>query len=623
MRRINLKRILSFLSIGILVLIKIYGYLDNIGEVFSLNTYGTIEKLVNLLICFAVIYAIYGVFDLFKNSIIVFILDIVTSGLFIVSYKFISNSSIISYLIALCTIVLVFINLMLSIAIKNKNAKTKVKDNLISTILELIIALLLFFTISAFVAFPLFKSSAHININADKLSKNISLLKPNEDVYFITEQNPESGELFINILDENYKSIAEFNESTTSISFAKLYKNDEYSLIGIVDDVTSEKPYLINSRIEKICEFEDSGKPDYIEEYLLDLLNYSIENKLINYDRADLEVDMDENSKIALYSEKEFNGEEYESEDGFKYKYFENKNNSNYIIQIEYDPDIVEYKENVIEKLFDVASTNIDEENSLYNLERKYSLINVSNGEIVSLNCENLLFNEGIYSFADGNIPFYDEAEHGYFDLKGNKHIDDENELTINSYNNYRIVYDFNEKEYYIVDNINNENVLKEYDNIYTFENYIIGLKDKKYEILRIDDLSIIDEYIMKDFEYIDENSIEDEESVIDDISEEDAEEDVEEDTDEEEEVQELAEDNVEEELEEIEYVEDNRNNVIVYNNEELILLKNTLKNDYVLLHYDSLKNKVEILSESVQDFQALNKSAEISNAFYVSSYLF
>ena len=123
----------------------------------------------------------------------------------------------------------------------------------------------------------------------------------------------------------------------------------------------------------------------------------------------------------------------------------------------------------------------------------------------------------------------------------------------------------------------------------------------------------------MKDFEYIDENSIEDEEDVIDDISEEDAEED----TDEEEEVQELAEDNVEEELEEIEYVEDNRNNVIVYNNEELILLKNTLKNDYVLLHYDSLKNKVEILSESVQDFQALNKSAEISNAFYVSSYLF
>ena len=669
MKKINIKNILCFVSIAILIITKIFGYWDITEDIFSLDIYGAIEHFIRIILVLAILYIICGICDLFKNSIVVSIIDFLTGILLVFSYYFIGKNSNYSYIVVIFNVIFILINILASVAMRNKNAKTNIKNNLVSTIIEIFISIVIFLVITLIASKPILDSNRGIKLNAEKLAKNISSLNINEDAYIIETENPSNMDSYYSILNEEYEEIKKYSENTNTISFAKLYKNNDYSLIGIVKDEALNKYYLVNSKMENICELEKVGNPGYLEEYLLDVLTYAIDNKLIEYNKVDTNIFMEESPRAFLYVEKEFNGEKYETEENYNYKYFENENNPNYIIQIAYKDNNNEQNDNIMEQLFNISTTTIDEIDSLYNLDRKYSLINISNGEITQLDCYNLLYDSnakesingdeivytaGIYSFANGSIPFYDGEEHGYFDLTGKKHIDDENHFTIDTYNNYNIVYNFEQEKNLIVENENNTTV-KEYENIYTFKDYIIGLNDKKYEILNSVNLNKIDEYIMEDLRTPNEDSIEDEEDLVkkdEDFTNTDEEEDTDiedidnadttententddtedtentdttedtentditEDTENTEDTEELID---EEDLEATEYVEDYTDNVTVYNEGELILLKNNLTYRYILLRYDSDKEKIEVLNEDVIELQTINKAKRSSNTFYL-----
>ena len=90
-----------------------------------------------------------------------------------------------------------------------------------------------------------------------------------------------------------------------------------------------------------------------------------------------------------------FDGKKYENDSKYNYKYFEFEKNPNYIIQVAYNLNIINHNNtNVMEQLFDLVSSNIDNNESIYNMDRNYHLINLASEEIYELDCENLLYDE-------------------------------------------------------------------------------------------------------------------------------------------------------------------------------------------------------------------------------------
>ena len=188
--------------------------------------------------------------------------------------------------------------------------------------------------------------------------------------------------------------------------------------------------------------------------------------------------------------------------------------------------------------------------------------------------------------------------------------------------------------------NLDLENPIKEYENIYTFNDYIIGLNNEVYEILNPNDLAVLKEITMKGYD-TEENENAELDEIDDDANGSESSEEFE-DTENTENTQNLEDtententensedienaENIEgteelideEDIEDTEYVEDNTDNVTVYNNGELILLKNNLTYLNILLHYDSDKKTIEVLNEDVIEFQSINKTKCSSNNFYL-----
>ena len=486
MKKINMKKVLSFLVVSILVLIKIFCYLDTKTTNFSIDYYEGAKNVISFLLVFAILYVLYGIYDLFKNSLIVGLLDFLT-GISIVVFKYTFDNDIFSNILLIVSIFICVLNLIISFKIKSKNEKTQrfnERANKSGILPELLLTIIIFIIIVCITSIPMYNSSKGIELNAEKLAKNISLFETDGDLYILAESNPDTGDIHNAVLNSEYEIVREYNEDENTISFAKLYKNNKYYLVGIIKNEILNKYYLINSKMDEICELEKVGNPNYLEEYLLDVLNYAIDNKLIKYEKADTEVyTADPQQNAVLYLENDYYDSKYETDSNYKYKYYENEKNPNYLIQVEYDLNMIDKVDsNVMEQLFGMVYTNIDNDESLYNVERNYYLINNETKERYKLNCDNLLYDQyakltdavedenkylsGFYSFSDGKIPYYDEYEYGFFDLSGNKHIDNENTITIDTYENYNIVYDMEQSKYFMYSNLDLENPIKEYENI-------------------------------------------------------------------------------------------------------------------------------------------------------------
>ena len=54
MKKINIKNILCFVSIAILIITKIFGYWDITEDIFSLDIYGAIEHFIRIILVLAI-----------------------------------------------------------------------------------------------------------------------------------------------------------------------------------------------------------------------------------------------------------------------------------------------------------------------------------------------------------------------------------------------------------------------------------------------------------------------------------------------------------------------------------------------------------------------------------------
>ena len=59
---------------------------------------------------------------------------------------------------------------------------------------------------------------------------------------------------------------------------------------------------------------------------------------------------------------------------------------------------------------------------------------------------------------------------------------------------------------------------------------------------------------------------------------------------------------------------------VSTYSNGELIVLENLETNNYILLHYDSSNKTIDVLRDNVEVFEAIYKSKDLQNSFYIKA---
>ena len=125
---------------------------------------------------------------------------------------------------------------------------------------------------------------------------------------------------------------------------------------------------------------------------------------------------------------------------------------------------------------------------SIYTYKKEYYLT-YNNNEQIKLDCNNLLIeynptkkNYVLLMYNNWNIPFYDETETGYFDLKGNKYtISDRNIIVYNTFDNYIIMYNTLEHFFYI-SSLDFQSQEKVQALTHCSENYVLA-KDELYLI--------------------------------------------------------------------------------------------------------------------------------------------
>lgn len=123
--------------------------------------------------------------------------------------------------------------------------------------------------------------------------------------------------------------------------------------------------------------------------------------------------------------------------------------------QLENDTSFLEVLSDYYESCYDYSLDQVGEIaeiegvdlGTLYQYKKNYYLTYQDN-ERIPLDCHNLLidYHEGyenyvLFLYKNGNIPFYDEGESGYYDLEGTKHSFDKQYLVYDTLDNYCILY--------------------------------------------------------------------------------------------------------------------------------------------------------------------------------------
>ena len=175
---------------------------------------------------------------------------------------------------------------------------------------------------------------------------------------------------------------------------------------------------------------------------------------------------------------------------------------------------------------------------------------------------------------SDGSELFYKNIEHGYIDTNGEKHVDDDEIFTLGVYEKYIVLYDRNNTKFLICDKYEPENILKECNFAFAYNNYIICCFPDRYEILSPEDLSIMVK--------VDRTPIEDEEYAF--------------------------------------YLTD----VEVYDNEKTIFLRDDmLLKGFTVVNIDLESKKTRIVENSLYEAQGIYGQNIYPNSLYLSTKIF
>ena len=504
---INILNILSVVFILLLILIKSFIIYENTLDVI-LVMYYLISGL-NIII---------AIINLVKKNKKIGIWQLIT-GIIMISGMIIAMAESIFYTLLFTGIIT--IGLSIFNLITNKKLVQKKKSKIILTLfLLLIIANVLIIVV------PVIKNIININ----NLKQALSKIEQDEELEtYVFEKNDQY--IFI---DENGNKVSENDYDEISEYAVKQLKIQDKA-ITVRWAKKANKIYVINSKGEKLFELCNDTIGELVDKELNEyrifhnFWTYILENEIFGMSEDNTYLGFEEykanENVLNKYNENMSKYEDSKSED-IEYKYFQNKEFSDNILQVVINKREIEkdeklkniYLENS-NMLINAHNLNIrqtmaiyDSIEEFYTCEKEYYLINPNDNTKKQLECDNLIYQEyydinnelqeNILVYESGEIPYYDNEETGYFTLEGEKNTINSKYVIQEITGKYIIAMNTDTTESHVFDKETNELIAK-YESLAVYRNcYVSYVKERKTDFIESGKYKILDKEFNSITEY-------------------------------------------------------------------------------------------------------------------------
>ena len=502
---INILNILSFVFILIPTLIQDF--------IIYMNTLNVIVVMYYVISGLNIIIAII---NLVKKNKKIGILQLIT-GIIMISGMTISMTESSFYMFLFAGVITIGLSIFNLVINRKLEQKKKSKIILILFILILIINVLA-------IVVPVIKNMININ----NLEQALSKIEQNEELETCVFKK---GDKYI-FIDQNGNKVSENDYDEISIYPRQLKIQDKTITVRCAKK--GNKIYIINSKGEKLFELcndmigelvdKDWNADDIFSYFWL----YITENEIFGISADDTYLgfkEYKENENVLnKYNEDMSQYEDSENED-IEYKYFQNKEFSENILQVVINKRKTEKDEKLkniyfkISKFVNAHSSNSQQNMDIYDIiqefytyKKEYYLINPNDNTKKQLECNNLIYQayydinnelqENILVYETGEIPYYDNEETGYFTLDGQKNTINSKYVIQEITGKYIIAMNADTTESCVFDKETNE-LIAEYESLAVYKNcYVSYVKERETDFIESGKYEILDKEFNSIAEY-------------------------------------------------------------------------------------------------------------------------
>ena len=502
---INILNILSFVFILIPTLIQDF--------IIYMNTLNVIVVMYYVISGLNIIIAII---NLVKKNKKIGILQLIT-GIIMISGMTISMTENFFYMFLFAGVITIGLSIFNLVINRKLEQKKKSKIILILFILILIINVLA-------IVVPVIKNM----INVNNLEQALSKIEQNEELETYVFKK---GDQYI-FIDENGNKVSENDYDEISTYPRQLKIQDKTITVRYAKK--GNKIYIINSKGEKLFELcndmigelvDKDWNADDIFSYFW---SYITENEIFGISADDTYLGFEEYKEnenvLNKYDEDMSQYEDSESED-IEYKYFQNKEFSENILQVVINKRKIEKDEKLkniyfkISKFVNAHSSNSQQNMDIYDIiqefytyKKEYYLINPNDNTKKQLECNNLIYQayydinnelqENILVYETGEIPYYDNEETGYFTLDGQKNTINSKYVIQEITGKYIIAMNADTTESCVFDKETNE-LIAEYESLAVYKNcYVSYVKERETDFIESGKYEILDKEFNSIAEY-------------------------------------------------------------------------------------------------------------------------
>ena len=502
---INILNILSFVFILIPTLIQDF--------IIYMNTLNVIVVMYYVISGLNIIIAII---NLVKKNKKIGILQLIT-GIIMISGMTISMTENSFYMFLFAGVITIGLSIFNLVINRKLEQKKKSKIILILFILILIINVLT-------IVVPVIKNM----INVNNLEQALSKIEQNEELGTYVFKK---GNKYI-FIDENGNKVSENDYDEISTYPRQLKIQDKTITVRYAKK--GNKIYIINSKGEKLIELcndmlgelvDKKWNADYIFSFFW---SYIVENEVFEISEDDTYLGFEEYKEnenvLNKYNEDMSQYEDSENED-IEYKYFQNKEFSENILQVVINKRKIEKDEKLkniyfkISKFVNAHSSNSQQNMDIYDIiqefytyKKEYYLINPNDNTKKQLECNNLIYQayydinnelqENILVYETGEIPYYDNEETGYFTLDGQKNTINSKYVILEITGKYIIAMNADTTESCVFDKETNE-LIAEYESLAVYKNcYVSYIKERETDFIESGKYEILDKEFNSIAEY-------------------------------------------------------------------------------------------------------------------------
>lgn len=502
---INILNILSFVFILIPTLIQDF--------IIYMNTLNVIVVMYYVISGLNIIIAII---NLVKKNKKIGILQLIT-GIIMISGMTISMTENSFYMFLFAGVITIGLSIFNLVINRKLEQKKKSKIILILFILILIINVLA-------IVVPVIKNM----INVNNLEQALSKIEQNEELETYVFKK---GDQYI-FIDENGNKVSENDYDEISKYPRQLKIQDKTITVRYAKK--GNKIYIINSKGEKLFELcndmigelvDKDWNADDIFSYFWSCIT---ENEIFGISADDTYLGFEEYKEnenvLNKYNEDMSQYEDSENED-IEYKYFQNKEFSENILQVVINKRKIEKDEKLkniyfkISKFVNAHSSNSQQNMDIYDIiqefytyKKEYYLINPNDNTKKQLECNNLIYQayydinnelqENILVYETGEIPYYDNEETGYFTLDGQKNTINSKYVIQEITGKYIIAMNADTIESCVFDKETNE-LIAEYESLAVYKNcYVSYVKERETDFIESGKYEILDKEFNSIAEY-------------------------------------------------------------------------------------------------------------------------